>query len=110
MGILLLIVLGAMSVIMAALWYVQKVTRDASMVDAAWAAGVGAAALLFALAGNGAFSRRMLFLSVAGTWSLRLTFYLLFNRVIGKEEDGRYRKLRADWGSNAQRNFFFFFQ
>ena len=68
---LLLIVGIAMSAIMAALWYVQKLRNDASMVDVAWAAGVGASAALFAYAGNAPFPRRMLFLAVAGTWSLR---------------------------------------
>lgn len=32
------------------------------------------------------------------------------NRVIGKNEDGRYRSLRQRWGERAQFNFFFFFQ
>ena len=36
--------------------------------------------------------------------------YLFFNRVLGKEEDGRYQALRAKWGANANRNFFLFFQ
>jgi len=52
----------------------------------------------------------MLFLAVIGVWSMRLASYLLMNRVIGKGEDGRYRKLREEWGANAQRNFFIFFQ
>jgi steroid 5-alpha reductase family enzyme len=30
--------------------------------------------------------------------------------VVGKEEDGRYRKLRRDWGPHAQAGFFLFFQ
>ncbi len=107
---LLAIVWAAMSVIMAALWHVQKIHNDASVVDVVWAAGVGGSALLFALAADGSFSRRMLFLAVAGIWSMRLTFYLLFNRVIGKGEDGRYRKLRLEWGDKAQRNFFLFFE
>lgn len=107
---LLLIVWVVMTLVMAALWYVQKIRGDASVVDAAWAAGVGGAGALFALAANGSFSRRMLFLAVIGAWSMRLTFYLLFNRVIGKGEDGRYRQLRQDWGARAQRNFFVFFQ
>ncbi|HLX61399.1 MAG TPA: DUF1295 domain-containing protein [Planctomycetota bacterium] len=107
---LLLILWAAMSVIMALFWYVQKVRSDASVVDVVWAFGMCGAALLFALAADGAFARRMLFLAIAGVWSLRLAFYLLFNRVVGKGEDGRYRKLRADWGANAQRNFLIFFQ
>lgn len=107
---LLLILWAAMSAIMAALWYVQKIRSDAGVVDVVWAFGLGSAALLFALAANGSLTRRMLFLAVTGVWSLRLAFYLLFNRVIGKGEDGRYRKLRQEWGAKAQQNFFIFFQ
>ena len=107
---LLGLVTVAMSVIMAVLWYIQKLTQDASIVDAVWTAGVGGSGLLFALSGDGSFQRRMLFLAVIGIWSLRLMLYVLFNRVIGKKEDGRYRQLRTEWGANAQRNFFFFFQ
>jgi steroid 5-alpha reductase family enzyme len=43
-------------------------------------------------------------------WGFRLGAYLLFNRVLGKEEDGRYQELRRKWGENANRNFFVFFQ
>lgn len=107
---LLAIVLAAMSLSMAVLWYVQKIRHDASIVDVVWAAGVGGSALLFALMGDGVFSRRMVFLAVAGIWSLRLATYLFFNRVAGKGEDGRYKTLRESWGKNAQGKFFVFFQ
>ena len=107
---LLGIVTASMSIVMALLWYVQKLTQDASIVDAVWTAGVGGSGLLFALSADGSFKRRMLFLAVVGVWSLRLMLYVLFNRVIGKKEDGRYRQLRTEWGANAQRNFFLFFQ
>ena len=107
---LLAIVFATMSVAMVVLWLIQRHFNDASAVDVVWTAGVGGSALLFALAADGSYARRMLFLAVAGIWSIRLTFYLLFNRVIGKKEDGRYRELRERWGVHAQRNFFFFFQ
>ena len=47
---------------------------------------------------------------LATIWGWRLGLYLLPNRVLGKQEDGRYRALRAKWGSRADRNFFLFFQ
>ena len=30
----------------------------------------------------------------------RLGLHILFNRVIGKEEDARYRRLREEWGES----------
>jgi steroid 5-alpha reductase family enzyme len=53
---------------------------------------------------------RVLATLLASIWGFRLGFYLLFNRVLGKEEDGRYRELRRKWGANVNRNFFLFFQ
>lgn len=40
----------------------------------------------------------------------RLGLYLLVNRVLGKEQDGRCQSLRATWGAHASRNFFWVFQ
>lgn len=42
--------------------------------------------------------------------AFRLAAYLYWNRVRGKEEDGRYQALRAKWGEHANRNFFWFFE
>ncbi len=47
---------------------------------------------------------------LASIWGFRLGTYLFFDRVLGKEEDGRYRALRTKWGRAANRNFFWFFQ
>lgn len=68
---LLAIVWASMSFVMVVLWYVQKIRGDASVVDVAWAAGVGGAGLLFGLAADGSFSRRMLFwlLLVSGRYA-----------------------------------------
>jgi steroid 5-alpha reductase family enzyme len=44
-------------------------------------------------------------------WSLRLTGYIFRDRVLrAAHEDGRYQKLRRQWGSKSTRNFFIFFQ
>jgi steroid 5-alpha reductase family enzyme len=47
---------------------------------------------------------------LASVWGLRLGAYLFFNRILGKEEDGRYQALRAKWGASANVRFFVFFQ
>lgn len=94
----------------AALWRAATRIRDASMVDAAWAAGLGALALGCAAFETGDPSRRLLVAAMGGAWSARLAAHLYFDRVRGKPEDGRYAALRASWGAAADRNFFWFFQ
>jgi len=95
---------------MAALWVVQVRIRDASHVDVAWAVLIVCAAILYALLADGDVGRRVLAALLASVWGFRLGAYLFFDRVLGKEEDGRYRALRAKWGSSANRRFFVFFQ
>jgi steroid 5-alpha reductase family enzyme len=92
------------------LYLVQRATRDAGIVDAGWAFGLGALAVFYAVCGSGSPARRVVLAVVAGTWSLRLAGYLFVNRVLGGEEDGRYQMLRESWGEKAQLYFFLFFQ
>jgi steroid 5-alpha reductase family enzyme len=108
-GLLLVGALLATSV-MAVLWYVQVQTHDASHVDVAWAVLIACAAILYALLADGDAAHRALAALLAALWGFRLGGYLLLDRVLGKEEDGRYRALRAKWGVHADRNFFWFFQ
>ena len=107
---LLLVGLILASVVMAVLWYVQVRIRDASHVDVAWATLIACAAILYALLADGDVGHRVLAALLASIWGFRLGGYLFFNRILGKEEDGRYQTLRAKWGANANRNFFLFFQ
>jgi len=99
-----------MAAVMAALWVVQRACRDAGVVDVGWAAGLGALAVLYAMFASGVPLRRFMVAGMAGTWSLRLAWYIFTNRVLGKPEDGRYRTLRSKWGDRAQSRFFVFFQ
>ena len=108
-GLLLVGFLLASSV-MAALWYLQVRIRDASHVDVAWAALIASAAVVYALLADGDAGHRVLAAALGAIWGYRLAVYLYFNRVRGKEEDGRYQELRRKWGENANRNFFVFFQ
>jgi len=107
-----LILLGALAVsaMMAALWLVQRRTRDAGIVDVGWAAGLGVLALLYAALVDGDPLRRALVAVLAAAWSFRLAGYLLVDRIVGKPEDGRYQTLRAKWGARAQARLFVFFQ
>jgi steroid 5-alpha reductase family enzyme len=107
-----LLLVGAVvaSVSMAALWTLAVRIKDASHVDVAWAMLIATCAILYALLADGDAAHRLLAAVLASVWGYRLGLYLLFNRVLGKEEDGRYQTLRAKWGENANRNFFWFFQ
>jgi steroid 5-alpha reductase family enzyme len=100
----------AAAIVMLGFWAQQRARRNATAVDFAWAANLGLLALFFACMGDAPPARRALLALIAGAWSLRLSLHLLFDRVLGKEEDGRYRALRASWGDKAQRNFFLFYQ
>ena len=95
---------------MTALWVVQVRIRDASLVDVAWATLIACAAILYSLLADGDVAHRVLAAALASIWGFRLAGYLYVNRIRGKEEDGRYRALRAKWGANANRRFFWFFQ
>jgi steroid 5-alpha reductase family enzyme len=107
---LLLVGASLASVSMLALWGLAVRIRDASHVDAAWALLTAACGVVYALLGDGAASNRGLAAVLAAVWGLRLGLYLLFDRVLGKEEDGRYQRLRRKWGSRAKRRFFWLFQ
>jgi steroid 5-alpha reductase family enzyme len=101
---------AGLGLVMVVLWIVERVRRDASLVDVGWAFGVGALVALYAASLGVPPGRRILVGAAGIAWSLRLGFYLLGDRVIGKAEDGRYRKLRRDWGKHAGWGFFVFFQ
>jgi steroid 5-alpha reductase family enzyme len=91
-------------------YVVQRVRRDAGVVDVGWAAGVGFSALFYAVAADGDPVRRTALAVLGGFWGLRLAGYLLLDRVMSDREDGRYAAMREAWGENAQRNLFLFFQ
>jgi steroid 5-alpha reductase family enzyme len=99
------------SALFLALWVVQAVRRDATAVDVGWAFSLGALAVAYALASDAPAGRRLLVAGVGGIWGLRLALHLFRDRVLGHdEEDGRYRELRAGWGSRANSRFFLFYQ
>lgn len=105
-----LLVWGFAAAGMALLWAVQRVRRDAGIVDVGWAAGVGLSAIFYAVAADGDPTRRTVLAALGGFWGLRLAGYLLVDRVMSDREDGRYAAMRAGWGEDAQRNLFLFFQ
>ncbi len=91
-----------------AVWVRQLQTRNAGMVDPVWSWSMGAMGVLYALVGTGDIGLRWTVGLIAGLWGLRLGTHL-YLRNAGKPEDSRYRKLRADWGEQADRRMLQFF-
>ena len=105
---LLLVGAAVATLSMVALWGLQVRIRDASHVDVAWAGLIACCGVLYGLLAGGDIAHRTLAAALAGVWGFRLAGYLLVNRVLGNEEDGRYQALRAKWGADTYRNFFWF--
>ena len=100
---------AAMAAVMVALWLLQRSTANAGWVDVGWSAGVGACGAALAALAAGDPTRRLLYGSLIALWSARLAVYIL-RRLLSEPEDGRYLRLRREWGPAAQRKLFFFYQ
>jgi steroid 5-alpha reductase family enzyme len=100
--------LGAF-VLMTLLWFVERVRKNANIVDVGWAGAMGLAAIFLAATTPDESSRRWLVGILAAAWALRLAGYLFVNRMIGKPEDGRYVVLRKRFGKRAGLYFLLFF-
>lgn len=96
--------------VMATLFFLRRRIGNTGIVDAAWSLGVGVLAVSYAVLLDGNLMSRLMMALLAGSWSLRLGLHILFDRVIGKKEDGRYLDLIAGWGSDTARKLFLFFQ
>ncbi|MHC4945219.1 MAG: DUF1295 domain-containing protein [Planctomycetota bacterium] len=100
----------AMVLVMTVLYMIQRSTKNAGIVDAGWAFGVGGLALFYALSSDGDTLRRLVLALLVGAWSLRLGVYILKDRVISRPEDGRYLAMREYWGPRAEPYMFLFYQ
>ena len=107
---LLLTAYLAMAVVMAGLWVLQLRVRNASIADVGWCMGLMAVVLWYATQATGAIERKTLVAVLVVLYAGRLGFYLLLNRVIGKTEDARYRRLREQWGGSERLKMFGYFQ
>ena len=107
---LLLIGWAVASVLLWALYALQLKTKDATAVDAGWAAGLVALAVLYAVLAPGALCHRILIAVIAGLEYLRIALVVV--RRFGKGEDSRYRELRARWRAKGreQPTFAIFYQ
>jgi steroid 5-alpha reductase family enzyme len=109
---LTLILTGAIAVcgVLLLLWLIHLPLHNAAIVDAGWAGGLALLGVLYGIMGSGWEPRRIAIALMASVWGLRLALYLLFTRVIGHPEEGRYVELRNQWRTNIPLKFFFFFE
>jgi steroid 5-alpha reductase family enzyme len=107
---LLMNVYIAMVVMMASLWAIHLWIRNASIADVGFCAGLIAAVLWYAHLASGEDERKLLVAMMACLYAGRLGVFILFNRIIGKTEDARYRRLRDEWGARERLNMFGYFQ
>jgi steroid 5-alpha reductase family enzyme len=106
------LIIGTTSVcsLMLILWLIHLPLRNAAIVDAGWAGGLALLGVIYAATGGGYPVRAWLIAAMAALWGLRLAIFLLFTRVIGQPEEGRYVQLRREWGGNLPLKFLLFFQ
>jgi steroid 5-alpha reductase family enzyme len=98
------------SLLMIVVWVIHLPMKNAAIVDAAWALGIGLCGILYAWQLDGWELRRLLLAAMTGFWGFRLSSHLLFNRILGHPEEGRYQELRRRWGGNMALKFFWFYQ
>lgn len=94
---------------MAALWLYAQAIKRPSIVDPAWAALIAMLGLFYASFAGGDSLRCFLAALMAVLWGMRLSFYILFCKVAGRAEDGRYTKMMNDWGENRDKKLFEFY-
>jgi steroid 5-alpha reductase family enzyme len=95
---------------MGGAWALQRRSHNAGIVDVCWAIAVGGLAVAAAALADGWIGRRIAIGGVMAIASARLAAYLLRDRVWARPEDGRYARLRTEWGAAATVRFFWFFQ
>lgn len=100
-----------MIIFMTVLWLYQVFTRNATIIDVGWALGMGISACYLAWLSEGDQGRRILTATLMGLWSLRLTGYLFYTRIIkGHGEDTRYAAMRETMAKHPLAGFFAVFQ
>lgn len=102
---LLLLGWAVAAALLFALYLLQVRTKDATAVDAGWAASLVLLAVLYAVLAPGALCHRFLVAVLAGLEYLRIAFVVL--RRIGGAEDSRYRELRSRWRARGREQLTF---
>lgn len=82
-------------VLMVLTWLISVLLRDASIVDMVWGLGFVLVAWATYLISESPGERSLLMTGLVSIWGLRLSGYLVW-RNLGKDEDKRYQKMRAE--------------
>jgi len=93
-GVLPLAAAGV-TVLIFAIWLLSLKLRDASVIDPAWGPAFVLVALIAALVGSGAGTRRWLLLALTAIWGVRLGVHLTRRKLAEPEEDRRYAAMRT---------------
>lgn len=107
---LILLATGCCALLMLVLWLLHFPLRNAAIVDAGWSLGMPLCALVYAYKAGGDHQRSWILAGMVLLWGLRLGGYLLFTRVFGFPEEGRYVALRKKWKTNISFKFLIFFE
>ncbi|MGJ8649219.1 MAG: DUF1295 domain-containing protein [Opitutaceae bacterium] len=99
-----LLLLGSIGASLA--YFTARRMQIMALVDVVWSGGLGLAAVAYLMQMEAPTTRSYVVLAILLSWSLRLSFYLLKNRVLSGKEDPRYSYLTAHWGDKAMRNYF----
>lgn len=91
--------LGAVLVMMTALWAASVRRQDASLVDRVWGMAFVVYAWVYALLGGGSSAREVLMLVLVTVWGVRLSAYITY-RNWGEGEDKRYAAMRERYDGN----------
>lgn len=99
----------ALIAIFSAVWAWQVKSKNAGMIDPIWAMSLGLLAVFIAVFARGDPDTRVI-VGIGGlVWGMRLGVHL-WKRNAGHDEDPRYHKFRVQWGANANKKMFWFFQ
>ena len=86
------------SLIMLGGWFWQIRSKNAGIVDVLWAFSLSFLAFFHLLTSEGYFPLSIMASGIMLLWYLRLGTHLA-QRVLGEDEDGRYKYLRQYWGA-----------
>ena len=98
-----------LAILMFVLWAIARKIDNYALVDVGWSYSFALVAVLFLVLSGEYGPRHLLTAGLVCLWSLRLGTHLFVNRIKGKEEEGRYKNLRAKWKTDLPKKFLIFY-
>lgn len=96
---------------MSILWLIGEKIKNAAIVDVGWGISILFYCFVYFLGTEGLQEKELLAIAIVGIWTARLSSHLYIDRIKGgKEEEGRYKKLREHFKNNIPQKLFLFFQ